>query len=64
MLKNNSSINIVADDREHKSEVIKSLTGIDSVEVCIQRLSIGDYQVDNRVIVERKSLKATLNRSF
>ena len=64
MLKNTSPINITADDREHKSEVIKSLTGIDSVEVCIQRLSIGDYQVDNRVIVERKTLKATLNRSF
>jgi ERCC4-type nuclease len=57
MLKNNSPINITADDREHKSEVIKSLMGIENVEVCIRRLSIGDYQVDNRVIVERKTLK-------
>ncbi len=57
MLKNNSPINIIADDREHKSEVIKSLMGIENVEVCIQRLAIGDYQVDNRVIVERKTLK-------
>jgi ERCC4-type nuclease len=57
MLKNNLSINITADDREHKSEVIKSLMGIENVEVCIRRLSIGDYQVDNRVIVERKTIK-------
>ena len=57
MLQNNSPVNITADDREQKSGVIKSLTGIDSVEVCIQRLSIGDYQVDHRLIVERKTLK-------
>ncbi len=57
MLKNNSSINIIADDREHKSEVIKSLMGIENVEVCIRRLGIGDYQVEKRVIVERKTLK-------
>jgi ERCC4-type nuclease len=57
MLLNDKIINITADDREHKSEVIKSLMGIDNVEVGIQRLSVGDYQVDNRVIVERKTLK-------
>jgi DNA excision repair protein ERCC-4 len=57
MLKNTSPINITADDREHKSEVIKSLMGIENVEVCIRRLSMGDYQVDNRLIVERKTLK-------
>ena len=57
MLKNNSPINITADDREHKSEVIKSLMDIENVEVCIRRLSMGDYQVDNRLIVERKTLK-------
>jgi len=56
-LKNNSPINIIADDREHKSEVIKSLMGIENVEVCIRRLSMGDYQVEKRVIVERKTLK-------
>ncbi len=57
MLKNNSPINITVDDREHKSEVIKSLMGIENVEVCIRRLSMGDYQVENRLIVERKTLK-------
>jgi Fanconi anemia group M protein len=57
MLQNNSPINITADDREQKSEVIKSLMGIEKVEVCIRRLSMGDYQVEKRVIVERKTLK-------
>ena len=57
MLKNNSPINITADDREHKSKVIKSLMGIENVEVCIRRLPMGDYQVEKRVIVERKTLK-------
>jgi ERCC4-type nuclease len=57
MLKNNKIINITADDREHKSEVIESLMGIEDVDVNISRLSMGDYQVDNRLIVERKTLK-------
>ncbi len=57
MPKGNVTINIIADDREHKSEVIKSLMGIENVEVCIRRLSMGDYQIDNRLIVERKTLK-------
>ena len=57
MLKNNLPINIIADDRECKSEVIKSLLQIEDVKVCIYRLSMGDYQIDNRLIVERKTLK-------
>ena len=57
MPKNDNPINIIADDREQKSEVIKSLADIENVNVQIQRLTIGDYQVDNRMIVERKTLK-------
>ena len=57
MLKNNLPIHIIADDRECKSEVIDSLLQIENVDVNIRRLSIGDYQVDNRLIVERKTLK-------
>jgi len=57
MLKNNVSIHIIGDDRERKSEVIDSLAGFENVNVCIRRLSIGDYQVDNRLIIERKTLK-------
>jgi len=57
MLKNNLPIHIIADDRECKSEVIASLLQIEDVDVSIRRLSIGDYQIDNRLIVERKTLK-------
>ena len=57
MLKNNLPINIIADDRECKSEVIESLMQIEDVDVSIRRLSMGDYQIDNRLIVERKTLK-------
>ena len=49
-------VHIVADDRERKSHVIESLLEIENVEVDIQRLSLGDYQIDHRVIVERKTL--------
>ncbi len=57
MLKNDILINIISDDREQKSEVIKLLAGIENVTLEIRRLSIGDYQIDKRVIVERKTLK-------
>ena len=56
-MKNTFPINITADDREQKSEVIESLLGIENVELRIRRLSLGDYQIDNRLIVERKTLK-------
>ena len=57
MLKNNLPIHIIADDRECKSEVIASLLQIEDVDVSIRRLSMGDYQIKNRLIVERKTLK-------
>ena len=57
MLKNNLPIKIIADDRECKSEVIESLMQIEDVDVSIRRFSMGDYQIDDRLIVERKTLK-------
>ena len=57
MPKERVPIHIIADDRERRSEVIESLAGFENVNVCIRRLSIGDYQVDNRLIIERKTLK-------
>ena len=53
----NLPINIIADDRECKSGVINSLSEIENVDVSTQRLSVGDYQIGSRVIVERKTLK-------
>ena len=57
MQKDNIPINIIADDRERKSDVIESLIENEDVEVDIRRLSTGDYQIGNRVIIERKTLK-------
>jgi len=54
---NDNPIHIIADDRECKSEVIASLLQIEDVDLSIRRLAMGDYQIDNRLIVERKSLK-------
>lgn len=57
MLKNNLPIHIIADDRECKSEVIQGLLQIEDVDVSIERLTKGDYQIDDRLLVERKTLK-------
>ena len=57
MPKQNHQIQITADDRERKSEVIASLSQIENVDLNIRRLSMGDYKIDNRLIVERKTLK-------
>jgi len=56
MDKSNRPITIIADDREPKNEVIKSLMAMENVSVHIKRLAIGDYQADNRLIFERKTL--------
>jgi len=57
MEKGNDFVHVVADDREQDSGVIESLLRIENVAVDIRRLSIGDYQIGNRVIAERKTLK-------
>jgi ERCC4-type nuclease len=57
MPKNNNPVHIIADDREQKSDVIRWLSAIENIKSEIQRLTLGDYLVDNRVIVERKTLK-------
>jgi ERCC4-type nuclease len=57
MSKSENLIHIIADDRECKSEVIASLSQIEDVDLNIRRLPIGDYKIDNRLIIERKTLK-------
>ena len=56
MNKNSKDITIIADDREQKSEVIKTLSEIDAVSVEVKRLAMGDYLADNRILFERKTL--------
>jgi ERCC4-type nuclease len=57
VLKNKPCIHVVADDREQKSEVIRLLSEMENVDLEIQRLSLGDYEVNGRVIVERKTFQ-------
>ena len=57
MVKKETPIDITADDREQKSDVIKFLSVIEYVDVRIRRLSVGDYRIGHRLIVERKTLK-------
>ena len=54
MIKN--PITIIADDCERNSEVISSLMDLEEVTVRIQRLSIGDYRTEKRLVFERKTL--------
>lgn len=53
----NRRIEIVADDREPVNGVIASLKGFEQVAIRRRRLSLGDYQVDDRLIVERKTTR-------
>ncbi len=57
MSRDDTPIHIIADDRERKSGVIQSLMDMEDVTISINRLSIGDYCADNRLVFERKTLK-------
>ena len=49
-------IRIVADDRENAGGVIEELRRFVEVSVDVQRLKIGDFLVEERFAVERKTL--------
>jgi DNA excision repair protein ERCC-4 len=48
-------ISIIVDDREPRS-VMEALQALSDCHVSVQRLSLGDYQVDDRLLFERKTL--------
>lgn len=50
------SIRIVADDREPADAVLAELRRCPDVDLCSARLAVGDYQVDDQLLVERKTL--------
>jgi DNA excision repair protein ERCC-4 len=50
-------VQIVADDRERPSGVISELEKLDQTIVKIDRLSLGDYLVDDTILIERKSAR-------
>ncbi len=47
---------IVADDRERESGVIAALQALPDVTVRIERLPVGDYRIDDRALIERKTV--------
>jgi len=49
-------INIIADDREPEM-MINALLANDKIRLIKQRLSVGDYQIDGGLLVERKTLQ-------
>lgn len=49
-------IPIVADDRERGSGVIQHLQSRPQCDVSVRRLPLGDYEVDDRFLFERKTL--------
>jgi DNA excision repair protein ERCC-4 len=53
---NEHKIEIIVDDRECNSGVISVLRTDGRCDIKIQRMSIGDYLIDERVLVERKTL--------
>ncbi len=48
-------IKIIADDREANSKTVQVLKNLTSVEILIQRLPLGDYEIDGTILFERKS---------
>lgn len=50
------AIRIIVDDRESRCPVIDVFREDKSVEILIRRLPIGDYEIDGRLLVERKTL--------
>lgn len=51
-----SSISIIADHREAGSGTVEALRSLDGVTVSVEHVPLGDYEVDGRLLVERKTL--------
>jgi ERCC4-type nuclease len=47
---------ITADDREYRSRLFAELETRPEIDLCIERLAVGDYRLDNRFLIERKTL--------
>lgn len=56
MNRSDRPVRVVADDREERGGVIEALRGIGGVAVEVRRLPVGDFLVEERFAVERKTL--------
>jgi DNA excision repair protein ERCC-4 len=53
-------VNIVVDDRERPSGIPKLIDNLEQTQLTIERLTLGDYLVDNWLLIERKQIKDLL----
>lgn len=51
-----STISVAVDDRECRGALIDVLRGMDECSVLVERLTAGDYRVDDRFLFERKTV--------
>lgn len=49
-------IDIIIDDREAGIGVVDIMRNIDGISSQVKRLAVGDYEIDGRLLVERKTL--------
>jgi len=49
-------VSVVADDRESTGGVVDALRRQEGVSVAVERLPVGDYLIDDTLVVERKTL--------
>lgn len=49
-------VKIICDDRERGAAVIAELRKLPETDVVVRRLPVGDYLIDGRVLVERKTV--------
>ena len=54
--KGKSPVRIRVDDRERQSALLNILEKHEHVEVSVERLPVGDYEVEGQLLVERKTL--------
>jgi DNA excision repair protein ERCC-4 len=50
-------MHVIVDDREARSRVLQHLEKLEKTTVAVQRLSVGDYLVDNQLLFERKTIR-------
>jgi len=55
-IRSRASVRIVADDRERAGGVIGELRRLEGVRLEVRRLAVGDFLVEDRFLVERKTL--------
>ncbi|WP_332897497.1 DEAD/DEAH box helicase [Haladaptatus sp. CMSO5] len=60
-VKDENSIEIVADQRELDSTIARDLSKRDGVKIRLETLEVGDYVLSDRVVVERKSVSDFLD---